>query len=323
MTLTDRDRKILLYVVPLLLVVVYWFFLLGPKREEAAKAGDELRQQEQARDQARQTLAQLQASRANFDRDYATVVKLGKAIPPQLDMATVLVQLDAAARGTGIRFSKIEVGQRQSAQAASATAGGGGGGSSSQPPVAAGGQQAQSGPGKATEAANNAAQTSAQRNQAAEQSGLNPQDTQTSVSSGKGLPIGGGQAGGAATAGGAMPAPAAGALDSVPLTLRFNGSFMRLADFFHRLKRFVRVAGDRLLVRGRLLTVESLHFTSDSEHFPRIDAELVATVYLAPRSEGATGGATPQGPAPTTNASNQAASGAQNASPAPAATAAR
>lgn len=326
MTLTDRDRKILTFVLPVLLIVAYWFLLLSPKRDEAAKAGEELQQQEQARDAARQQLTQLQANRANFERDYAVVVKLGKAIPADLDMETVLVQLDSAAKGTGVKFTKIEVGERQSAQAANPANPGASGNAqtgtgSSQPPAAAGGQQAQSQPGQAAEAANNASQASAQRNQAAEQSGVNPSDTQTSTSSGSGLPVGGGAAAGGAQGQGAA-STASGALDSVQVTLTFNGDFLRLADFFHRLKRFVRVAGDRLLVRGRLLTVESLRFTSDEEKFPQVGAELVANVYLAPKSQGATGGATPQGPAPSTTVSNQA-TGNSSGTTTPAATAAR
>ena len=35
MSLSDRDRKIALAIVPILLVVAYWFLLLAPKREAA------------------------------------------------------------------------------------------------------------------------------------------------------------------------------------------------------------------------------------------------------------------------------------------------
>ena len=39
-------------------------------------------------------------------------------------------------------------------------------------------------------------------------------------------------------------------LDSVPLELEFTGSFFDLADFFHRIKRFVRVANENMVVRA-------------------------------------------------------------------------
>ena len=53
MTLTDRDRKIMLALVPVLVLVAYWFLLLAPKREEAGKASDELSTQQTRVDNAR------------------------------------------------------------------------------------------------------------------------------------------------------------------------------------------------------------------------------------------------------------------------------
>jgi hypothetical protein len=91
-------------------------------------------------------------------------------------------------------------------------------------------------------------------------------------------------------------------LQSVPLDFSFKGSFFHLANFFHRLKRFVQVANGRLEVRGRLMTVDSFSFTS-SDSFPDLTADVHATVYLVPKSQGTTGGATPAGP-PAQPASN-------------------
>jgi hypothetical protein len=90
----------------------------------------------------------------------------------------------------------------------------------------------------------------------------------------------------------------------VPLELEFVGNFFSLADFFHDVKRFVHVANTNVLVNGRLVTIEGVNFSSDTEIFPRIKAALTATVYLSPLSQGATAGATPAGPAtaPTTPA---------------------
>jgi hypothetical protein len=165
--------------------------------------------------------------------------------------------------------------------------------------VAAGGPDAQSAPGSAVESANTAQQTANQRSSAAEQSGVAPGDTQTSTSSGGGLPVGGGSApaGGAPTVGGA---PAG--LETVPLELEFVGNFFNLADFFHRMKRFVQVANQNVVIGGRLITVEGVRWSSDPEIFPRIRAEMTATIYLSPKAEGVTAGATPAGPAPTTPA---------------------
>ena len=102
---------------------------------------------------------------------------------------------------------------------------------------------------------------------------------------------------GAATTG-AAPA----GLETVPLELEFVGNFFNLADFFHRVKRFVEVTNDNVAVSGRLLTVEDVKWSSDAEIFPQIRAEITATIYLSPKTQGVTAGATPAGPDATTPA---------------------
>jgi Tfp pilus assembly protein PilO len=294
-SLTARDKKILVVLVPIVVLAAFWFLLLSPKREEASTAATELTQQQDRLDAAREASRAAESAQQNFEPTYAQVVRLGKAIPSSVDMPSLLVQLDAAAAGTGIQFTNITAGERTAAAPvppASSTASG-----SEGRPVDAGGETAQSAPGSTVETANNAAQTSEARITEAEQTDL---DTQTSTSTGGGgLPVGGGAAPAGATAAGST-APAG--LETVPLTLEFEGNFFNLADFFHSVKRFVRVANQDVLVSGRLLTVEGVSWASDAENFPRLTATVTATVYLSPQAQGVTAGATPQGPAPTTPA---------------------
>ena len=304
MTLTDRDRKILIALVPVLVLVAYWFLLLAPKREQASTAKDDVAVQQQRLETARAAAKAAESAKDDFDASYAQVVRLGKAIPSTVDMPSLLVQLDAAAAGTGIVFTKIATGDR----VAGATTGtatttpappAGSQSGTTGTPAAAGGQTAQSQPGAAAEAANNAQQTANQNTASAEQSGVSPSDTQTSTSNGGGLPVGGGTTG--AADGSTSTAPAG--LETVPLELAFEGNFFNLADFFHSVKRFVSLTSENVLVSGRLVTVEGVRWTSDEAIFPRIKAEITATIYLSPKSQGVTAGATPQGPATGTPAS--------------------
>jgi Tfp pilus assembly protein PilO len=303
-TLTDRDRKIILALVPVLVLVAYWFLLLAPKREEASKASEELATQQARVDNAQAQVQSAQGAKDSFDASYSQLVRLGKAVPASLDMPSLLVQLDAAAAGTGIKFTKIATGQRvESATAAPAApttppAAGSQSGTTGTP-AAAGGDAAQSQPGQAAEAANNAQQTANQRSSAAEQSGVSASDTQTSTSNGGGLPVGGGTTG---TTGTTQASGGAAGLETVPLELEFEGNFFNLADFFHDVKRFVSLTNEDVVVSGRLVTVQNIHWVSDAEIFPKIRAEIEATVYLSPKAQGVTAGATPQGPATTTPA---------------------
>jgi len=312
MSLTGRDRKVLLVIAPLLALVAFWFLLLAPKRNEASTLGEELTKQEERRDTAVATAERLRDASKNFRTEYTTLVRLGKAVPSSVDMPSLLVQLDRAARGTGIKFSRIVAGDRASAGAAA-------GGSGAPPPAggqppAAGGQQP----------------PVAQSNQA--RSGDPTKDTQTSAPASEGaVPVGGGTpsqtaapgapAGGAAAGGaaGAAGAPASGVpgLDSVPLEMTFRGDYFDLARFFHRLKRFVRVANDKIRVQGRLLTIDGLSFVGSST----LVSTVRATVYLVPAEQGVSAGATPSGPSQATPAATGGSQPAPPAStPAPTAT---
>ena len=296
MTLTDRDRKIVIALIPILAVVVYWFLLLGPKRQDAQTASDALSVQQERLDTARSKAEAASGAKAKFQTTYAQVVRLGKAIPTEVDMPSLLVQLDKAAEGTHIRFTKIKTGARTSGAVATSTttstAPAGSESGTNGSPVAAGGQTAQSAPGGAVEAANNAQQTANQRSTAAENSGVSASDTQTSTT-----------AGATDTSGQTSATPVG--LDTVPLELEFDGDFFNLAGFFHDVKRFVSTASNNVAVSGRLITIEGIRWSSDEELFPKIKAEITATIYLAPKTQGATAGATPEGPSTPTTTPDQ------------------
>jgi Tfp pilus assembly protein PilO len=272
-TLTDRDKKVLMFLAPVLALAAYWFLLLSPKREEASTAAQKVLTQEKRRDAAQAKLDAAESAKRDFSADYTQIVRLGKAIPASVDMPSLIIQLDSAAAGTGIEFTKIKTGERVDG-AAAATAP-----PATAPPAdsggaaAAGGEPAQSAPGGAAEAANNTAQAANEQSAAV--------DTQTGAPGTTSAPPG---------------------LETVPLELEFTGNFFNLADFFHHVKRFVEVANSGVVVSGRLLTIEGVRWSSDPEIFPKVRAEMLATIYLSPLAQGSTAGATPSGPSPTTPA---------------------
>ena len=297
MTLTARDRKILFALIPIVVIVGYWFLLLAPKHKEASKIKDQLTQAQQVRDAAQQKASQLSGAKRSFAADYATVIRLGKSIPASVDMPSLLVQLDRAARGTGIKFTDVKTGDRTAAPTsapAPASTGTPGGASG---PTAPGAPPAQSGPGKAAQSTSNAVASANGTNGAnAAAAGGAPGTTDPAASGAPGL-------------------------ESVPLDFEFRGSFFDLADFFHRMKRFVRVVNNRIVIRGRLMTINSFTFDS-SENFPEIKAQVSATVYLAPKAQGVDAGASPAGPAPaSTGATPQTASSSGSSAPPPTPTA--
>ena len=305
MSLTPRDRKIVLVLLPLILLAGYWFMVLSPKRAESAKVTEELTKARGERDTAQAQVGQLNAAKASFASDYQTVIRMGKAIPEAVDMPSLLVQLDRSARGTGIDIREIKVSQ---------AAASGGGAPTSTPPAGgsgpgAGGTGAQSPMGKTAQGAGNAVNDANAK-------------SQQSADAGGGAAGGGAAPGGAAggaPAGGAQQAPG---LSSVGLQFQLTGDFFDMADFFHRMKRFVRVVNDQIVIRGRLISVDTFSFKVD-EATGELEADVNATVYLSPKASGGVdAGASPAGPSPTPGggAGNVAADPASQ-SPAPTATA--
>jgi Tfp pilus assembly protein PilO len=286
--ITSRDRKIMLILMPLVVLAVYWFVVLAPQRTESQKVAVELTTAQSARDQAEQQVTSLNASKASFVGDYATVIRLGKAIPTTVDMPSLLVQIDRAAQGTRIKINDFKPGPAvassgSSGAAASAAGTPPGGGAN---PAAPGSAPAQGFPAKQAQHAGNAVTQANGTNQAnADKANAGPTGATGTTS------------------------PQAPGLTSVPLTFTMTGSFFDLADFFHRMKRFVQVVNDQIVVRGRLMTIESFDFSKTGPGTSVLRADVNATIYLTPPDQGTTAGATPAGP------SGGAAGAAQPATP--------
>ena len=88
----------------------------------------------------------------------------------------------------------------------------------------------------------------------------------------------------------------------------FRGNFFHLADFFNRLQRFVRVSSKGVAISGRLMTVNGFSLSGGPSGFPQIQANVSATTYLVPASQGLTAGATGAGPAGTSGATTSSSS---------------
>ena len=150
MNITERDKKILMLLIPVVLIAAYWFLLFAPKREESAAIQEKLTQAETEQQTAESQASSVSGAKSSFASDYTTVIRLGKAVPSTVDMPSLMMQLDRAARGTGIDFDKISTGERAAGAGPDAVGGGGGGNGTANP-------RPQSGPGQAKEAAQNGA----------------------------------------------------------------------------------------------------------------------------------------------------------------------
>jgi hypothetical protein len=103
-----RSTKLLIpAVLAAVAVAAFWFLVLAPKREEITKLDADITQQESAAVQAEQQAASYQQAKDNYRKNYTTVARLGKAVPADDDVRSLLVQLDAAAKKSKVAFRAL------------------------------------------------------------------------------------------------------------------------------------------------------------------------------------------------------------------------
>jgi hypothetical protein len=237
---TRRNSILLAGVALVAAVAAYWMLALSPKREEATKLSTQITTKESDLKAAEAELATYQKAQANFRANYALVARLGKAVPADDDVRSLMVQIDSAAGRSKVDFRTISMG-------ASAAA----------PPAPA---------------------PSASDKSGSDQKGATATTPTPS-----------------ATPPGAAPVGSAG-FSSMPFQFSFRGSFFSLGEFFQRLDSFVDVNGKRMDVNGRLVLLDTITLAPDPAGFPKIRAQIGATTYLLPPTEGLLAGATSQGP---------------------------
>ena len=121
--MTRNNRLLLVLVVAFAAMSAFWFVALTPKREEAAALQDQITAKQAELEQARQEVVTYEAARASYPENYSTVARLGKAVPADDDIRSLMVQLDAAANRSGVDFESIDVGTGAPGPAPGAAAG--------------------------------------------------------------------------------------------------------------------------------------------------------------------------------------------------------
>jgi hypothetical protein len=229
-----RSNKLLIpAVLAVVAVAAFWFLVLAPKREEITKLDADIVQQESAAAQAEQQAASYQLAKDNYRKNYTTVARLGKAVPADDDVRSLLVQLDSAAKKSKVAFRAL-------------TLSGGSSGSTGS-------------------------------------TGTTPATGTDDL----------------APAPGTVPVGSAG-FSAMPFSFTFSGNFFRLSEFFSRLEHFVTVQNDKIDVTGRLLLLGSIAVTPDGGDLNKLQAQVGASTYLVPPTQGVTAGASPAAPAGTT-----------------------
>jgi hypothetical protein len=118
--MTRRDRYIVTVVALLGVVGAYWLLALSPKRAESTKLDKDIASARQELDKSKQEKVQFAQAQLEFPRMYASLGRLGKAVPPDEDVPSLLVQLNHAAAQANVNFKSVELKLEGAAAAAAA-----------------------------------------------------------------------------------------------------------------------------------------------------------------------------------------------------------
>jgi hypothetical protein len=121
--MTARDRILLLVVGGVALLGGFWFLALAPKRHDAKALDAQIVTAQQRLRTAQAAAADAAGAKHRYESDYATVARLGKAVPSDDETATLLYQLQSAARGSKVDMRTFELGTAASSSPNSAPAG--------------------------------------------------------------------------------------------------------------------------------------------------------------------------------------------------------
>jgi Tfp pilus assembly protein PilO len=123
--MTQRNVILVAVVAAIAAMGSFYMLALKPKREELTKLDAAITKQETARDQANAQVAGYEKAKQSYKANYAKVVELGKAVPADDDVRSLLVQLEDTAKRDDVDFRLISVG--------SGSEGSGGAGATAEP----------------------------------------------------------------------------------------------------------------------------------------------------------------------------------------------
>lgn len=102
--MSARDRTILGVICLVAAIVAPWILVIQPKRDQAAKLQRQIDAEQSQLSGVRGELAQGAAAKAAFASSYATLVRLGEAVPTDDNTPSLIYELQAAAHGSKINF---------------------------------------------------------------------------------------------------------------------------------------------------------------------------------------------------------------------------
>ncbi|HST55959.1 MAG TPA: type II secretion system protein GspM [Solirubrobacteraceae bacterium] len=120
--MTTRDRLVVMGLVAFAILAAAWFLAVSPERGQASKLGTQVSTAREQLAAAQTQVTSARGAQAAYSTAYASLVRLGKAVPPSDQIPSLVYQLDQASNQKDVDFSSITSGNADAAAAAATTA---------------------------------------------------------------------------------------------------------------------------------------------------------------------------------------------------------
>src|SRR5271166_3242453 len=120
--MTGRDRMVLMIVSVLVVLAAAWLLVVSPERQKASKLGGQVTAARAQLATAEGQVASARSAQSQYAAAYASIVRLGKAVPASEEVPSLIYQLDQASSRKQVNFFSITSGSGGSAASAGASA---------------------------------------------------------------------------------------------------------------------------------------------------------------------------------------------------------
>jgi hypothetical protein len=105
--MTARDRMVVIVIAALGVLAAVWLLAGAPERQHAAKLATEVSAAQAQLASAESQVSSAAAARARYETAYASIVRLGKAVPASQEVPSLIYQLAQATNQKNVEFASI------------------------------------------------------------------------------------------------------------------------------------------------------------------------------------------------------------------------
>ena len=120
--MTTRDRLVVIAVAAIAALGAAWVLLVSPERKQAAKLQSQVSAASSELASAQSEATNARQAQARYAAAYASIVDLGKAVPPGEEVPSLIYQLAHASNQKNVDFTSIQSGSDSGNGAAGASA---------------------------------------------------------------------------------------------------------------------------------------------------------------------------------------------------------